>query len=86
MEPVLKKINEELIEIVRRQNNSVLRNREFNGMANFDFNTIVEEMKASCAIVYKILSAMIDLEYNPERKLPPFRLCIQQYYLRDATR
>ena len=56
------------MEIARRENNSVLRYRGYIGLAGTSFDKINNEIKTSCPLVYHILSATIEADYNSEKK------------------
>ena len=65
---VCAKINSELSEIARRVNNSVLRGIDFDGLTNFTFGEVINEMKTYCPTFYQLLSAMIETDNDNERK------------------
>ena len=61
-------MNTELVEVARRENNYVLRERHFNGLASLDFTEIEREIKTSCPLFYQFLHAAIDYEHDTEKK------------------
>ena len=73
-EEVLVNIQAELKHVAQRNTNSVLRKRGFDGLANVNFGEILEEMKCLCPTVYKILSVMMEMNYNAEKKIPTLSL------------
>ena len=46
----------------------MLRDRGYVGLAGTSFDKINNEIKTSCPHVYQILSAMIEADYNSEKK------------------
>ena len=46
-------MNTELVEVARRENNSVLRDRDFNGLASLSFSDIETEIETSCPLFYQ---------------------------------
>ena len=61
-------MNTELVEVARRENNSVLREQHFNGLASFDFTEIERDIKTSCPLFYQFLHTAIDYEHDTEKK------------------
>lgn len=69
---ILKAINNELTNVARRTEPSVLRNRGYRGMSATGWITeIIGELSSRCPTVFKILSSLIELEYNYEKKVVP---------------
>lgn len=72
---VMNMANQELVEIARRSEPSVLRKRSFNGMSNEDWMMDVNsELFTRCPIVAYILSMFIQFNLLPEKTLPA--LCL----------
>jgi hypothetical protein len=63
-----------LIEIARRENNSVLRDRSFDGLESTNFTEIEKEIKTHCPLFYQFLSTMIGYEHDNEKKQAAFAL------------
>ena len=71
MNDVMSKANEELIEIARRSEPSVLRKRSYEGMSNENWMTeVMNELSTRCPVVSDILSKLLDIMYRPEKKIP----------------
>ena len=62
----------ELMEVTRRETNSVLRG--YLGFMTLNFTEIVKEIQTLCPTVFKVLSRMILLEQSPERRTAPLAL------------
>ena len=73
---ILKKAEKELVEIARKDEPSVLRNRSYQGMSESDWMTkVAKEINTRCPTVSKIFSMLLDCSLeNPDKKLPP--LCL----------
>lgn len=67
----ISKIDRELVQVSRRETKSVLRER---GFSNFTFEEVLVEMRSLCPTVFKILSAMIQLDLNQDRNTAPLAL------------
>ena len=52
----------------------VLRDRGFPGMSTLNFEDIVKEVKMQCPTVFKLLSQMIQLSLNYDKKTAPLAL------------
>ena len=62
MNDVMSKTNEELIEIARRSEPSVLRKRSYEGMSNENWMTeVMNELSTRCPVVSDILSKLLDI-------------------------
>jgi len=61
-------MNAELVEVARRENNSVLRERHFNGLASLNFTDIEREIKTSCPLFHQFLHTAIEYEHDTEKK------------------
>ena len=71
MNDVMSKANEELIEISRRSEPSVLRKRSYEGMSNENWMTeVMNELSTRCPVVSDILLKLLDIMYHPEKKIP----------------
>ena len=60
--------------MARRVTKSVLRERGFTGMNTLNFEEVVKEVRSQCPTVYKILSQMVQLYIDPEKKKAPLAL------------
>ena len=67
-------MNSELVEVARRENNSVLRDRDFNGLASLSFSDIETEIETSCPLFYQFLHTAIEYEHDTEKKQAAFVL------------
>ena len=70
----LKKMQSELRDVARRETNSKLRMRDFDGLSAFLPVQIINELKTRCPVTYKILSEMMELDIFTEKKIPPLTL------------
>ena len=62
MNDVMSKANEELIEIARRSEPSVLRKRTYEGMSNENWMIeVMNELSTRCPVVSDILSKLLDI-------------------------
>lgn len=48
-----------------------LPKKDLQSLSNLDFGDIIEEMKTSCPVTYKVLSVMIKEQFNREKKIAP---------------
>jgi hypothetical protein len=73
---VLREANKELVNIARRDEPSVLRDRTYGGLAQETWMVaILNELSTKCPTVAEILSSFLDCSMlNPEKKLPPICL------------
>ena len=60
--------------MARRVTKSVLRERGFTGMSTLNFEEVVKEVRSQCPTVYKILSQMVQLYIDPDKKKAPLAL------------
>ena len=60
--------------MARRVTKSVLRERGFTGMSTLNFEEVVKEIQCQCPKVYKILSQMVQLCIDPDKKKAPLAL------------
>ena len=66
--------DKELLEMARRNNNSVLQERGYTGMSTLNFAEVITEVQSSCPTVYSFLSWMIQLNIDSDKKLAPLDL------------
>ena len=52
----------------------MLRNRGFDGLSTTSFVEINNEIEMSCPLFHKVLSAMIEADYNTDKKLAAMAL------------
>lgn len=72
---ILETANNELVEVARRSEPSVLRKRSYDGLSERTWmNEILTEMSTRCPAVFSLLSTLLDYPTNPYKKLPP--LCL----------
>ena len=68
---VLTVANKELIEIARRSDASVLRQRLYDGLSSEDWmSDISKEMATRCPVVNEIISSLLECNIYPDRKKP----------------
>ena len=71
----MKMANQELVEIGRRSEPSVLRERSYNGMSQINWMAEVNaELSTRCPIVSYVLETFLQTDCYPEKKLPA--LCL----------
>ena len=56
----------ELLDVARKETNSILRQKDYNALSSLSFHDILDEMKNRCPTVFQILSNM--LQYNANRE------------------
>ena len=67
--------NKELIEVARRSESSVLRNRTFDGLANENWMAeVLAELETRCPIVNNILCALLERTVHLDKKTPAISL------------
>lgn len=72
---ILDKMNTELKTVGRRDEPSVLRKRNFEGLSEDGWMLEVQnEIELRCPTMYKVLTTLLELSHNHERKLPT--LCL----------
>ena len=67
---LLSQVDRELSDVARREGNSVLRERGYDGMSKKSFARIVHEMENLCPTVFSILSRMTGRNDYPDEKKP----------------
>ena len=60
--------------MARRVTKSVLGERGFTGMSTLNFEEVVKKVRSQCPTVYKILSQMVQLCIDPDKKKAPLAL------------
>ena len=71
---LLNQVDRELVEVARRGTNSVLRSRGHVGLSSLNFSEIIKKIQTLCPTVYTVLSQMILLDQNPEKRTAPLAL------------
>lgn len=73
---VLREANKELVNIARRDEPSVLRDRTYGGLSQETWMVeVVKELRIRCPTVAEILSSLLDCSLlDPGKKLPPICL------------
>jgi hypothetical protein len=72
---MIQKANKELVKVARRSEPSVLRERSFEGLAaNNWMSEVKNELSTRCPVVNNILSVLLDISHNREKKEPA--LCL----------
>ena len=74
---LLNQVDRELVEVGRRGTNSVLRSRGYVGLSTLNFSEIIKEIQTLCPTVYTVLSQMILLDQNAEKRTAPLALLNQ---------
>jgi hypothetical protein len=74
-----------LIEIARRENNSVLRDRSFDGLASTSFADIEKEIKTHCPLFYQFWSTMIGHEHDNEKKTSSICLNLFHHHVQELS-
>ena len=59
-------IEKELLDVARRENKSVLREKDYPSLSSLNFHDILDEMKTRCPTVFRILSSMVKYDSNRE--------------------
>ena len=68
---ILVEAHKELIEIARRSNASVLRQRDFDGLSEKNWiEKVLKELATRCPTVHRILSTLVENTIAPEKKNP----------------
>ena len=65
---VTEEANKELIEVARRSDPSVLRQRAYKGLSSDNWMADVLEELARCPVVFKILSGLLESSISTEKK------------------
>ena len=56
----------ELLDVARKETNSILRQKDYNALSSLSFHDILDKMKNRCPTVFKILSNMLQYDVNRE--------------------
>ena len=68
---VLSVANKELVEVARRSDPSVLRQREYAGLSSESWmSDILKEMESRCPMLNKILCSLLESNIYPNKKKP----------------
>ena len=68
---MLEKANKELIEVARRSEPSVLRQRDYDGIsADSWMSDVLEELASRCPVTNNILCALLENRIYPEKRNP----------------
>ena len=62
------------LEVARRLTESVLRDRGFPGRSTLNFEDIVKKVEMQCPTLFKLLSQIIQLSQNYDKKTAPLAL------------
>ena len=65
-----KLIINELEVVARRSTKSLLMQKNYTGLCSLNLDDLVQEMRHFCPTVYDILSTMLDMDNNKEKKIP----------------
>ena len=57
----------ELLDVARKETNSILRQKDYNALSSLSFHGILDEMKNRCPTVFQILSNMLQYDVNREK-------------------
>lgn len=71
---LMNQVDRELVEVTRRGTNSVLRSRGYPGLCTLNISEITKEIQTLCPTVFRVLSRMILLDQNPEKRTAPLAL------------
>lgn len=69
-----KSVINELEVVARRSTTSLLMQKNYTGLCSLNLDDLVQEMRHLCPTVYDILSTMLDMDNNKEKKIPT--LCL----------
>ena len=75
-------MNTELVEVARRETNSALCNRHFNGLVSLCFSDIQTEIETSFPLFCQFLHTAIEYEHDTEKKQAAFVLVYSIIMLR----
>ena len=71
----LEKADNELLDIARTSEPSVLRERLYEGLSEETWMAeVLKELSTRCPVVSEILNKLLDANYLPEKKIPAMRL------------
>ena len=68
---VCKTVNEELTNVCRRSENSVLRKREYEGLSSLAWKEICVEIESKCPVTMQFLTTLVDGKDDDGKKMPP---------------
>ena len=71
---LMNQVDRELVEVTRRGTNSFLRSRGYLGLSTLNFSEITKQIQTLCPTVFRVLSRMILLDQNPEKRTAPLAL------------
>lgn len=72
---MLQKANEELIQVARRTEPSILRQRSYDGMSDEQWmSEVLKELSTRCPMVNNILSSLLEASIFPDKKRPALSL------------
>ena len=57
----------ELLDVARKETNSILRQKDYNALSSLSFHDILDEMKNRCPTVFQILANMLQYDVNKEK-------------------
>ena len=57
----------ELLDVARKETNSILRQKDYNALSSLSFHDILDEMKNRCPTVFQILFNMLQYDVNREK-------------------
>ncbi len=60
-------MQKELLDVARRETNSLLRQKNYDALSSLSFHDILDEMKNRCPTVFQILSNMLQYDTNREK-------------------
>ena len=75
----------ELLDVARKETNSILRQKGYNALSSPSFHGILDEMTNRCPTVFQILSNMLQYDVKERKILPPWCLCMQYLCFVDVT-
>lgn len=68
---VCRTVNEEISNMCRRSENSVLRKREYEGLSDFSWKEIYVEIESKCPATMQFLITLVNGMDVDEKKMPP---------------
>ena len=67
-------MNNELRNVATREAKSVLRKKDYEAMSSLDLEKVLEELKTMCPVTFTILTEMLEISFDREKKIAP--LCL----------